>query len=352
VVIEDNDIHDCALEGIALYGPPEEPTVTADCTVRNNRLQRNEMVGINVNGRNHLIEGNEVWGTVQCHPALMAVEDHAADNPDGLGCPHYPAVGGLDADGMRFFGRGHVFRRNHIHDIAFGPSGVDPAIADYNDDPHIDCFQTWTGTFNETAQDIVFDGNLCENLQSQAERENGHGFMLAGGTNNLLLMNNIIRAYGGINTGGEGGAHHLFVHNNLWINDLSFDLFYPGAIGLESVPYAVVRNNIFYNQPYHTIVAVGDTTGQEIDHNLAFNADGSPADCFRVGDYVCRDPVPDGDLWDRDPVFVDPATGDFHLQSASPAIDAGVTVSAVVGDRDGQPRPAGAGYDIGPYEMQ
>jgi hypothetical protein len=50
------------------------------------------------------------------------------------------------------------------------------------------------------------------------------------------------------------------------------------------------------------------------------------------------------------PRFVNPTSGDFHLQSSSPAINAGVTLSDVTIDFDGISRPQGAGYDIGVYE--
>ncbi|MEZ4626541.1 MAG: choice-of-anchor Q domain-containing protein, partial [Thermomicrobiales bacterium] len=57
----------------------------------------------------------------------------------------------------------------------------------------------------------------------------------------------------------------------------------------------------------------------------------------------------------QNPLWVNPGAGDFHLQSGSPAIDAGVT-GPVFDDWDGTTRPVngdganGAEYDIGPYE--
>jgi len=43
--------------------------------------------------------------------------------------------------------------------------------------------------------------------------------------------------------------------------------------------------------------------------------------------------------------------GEYHLQSSSPAIDAGTDASAITNvDRDNNPRPAGNGWDIGCYE--
>ncbi|MCP4363093.1 MAG: PKD domain-containing protein, partial [Chloroflexi bacterium] len=49
------------------------------------------------------------------------------------------------------------------------------------------------------------------------------------------------------------------------------------------------------------------------------------------------------------PDFVDPAVGDYHLGPNSAAIDAGVD-TGVATDFDGDPRPIGAGYDIGADE--
>ncbi|MGA1875712.1 MAG: MopE-related protein [bacterium] len=54
---------------------------------------------------------------------------------------------------------------------------------------------------------------------------------------------------------------------------------------------------------------------------------------------------------DRDPLFVDPNLGNFHLQTISPCLEAGTGNQAPITDRDGVPRPLGAGYDLGAYEF-
>jgi hypothetical protein len=62
------------------------------------------------------------------------------------------------------------------------------------------------------------------------------------------------------------------------------------------------------------------------------------------------------------PSFVNAAAGDFHLQSGSAAIDAGIVSAAFSGfqsvygvsiavDRDGRARPFGTAFDIGAYEF-
>jgi len=51
-----------------------------------------------------------------------------------------------------------------------------------------------------------------------------------------------------------------------------------------------------------------------------------------------------------DPAFGDPEGGDYHIGPGSAAIDAGVD-AGVTTDIDGDPRPVGAGYDIGADEF-
>ncbi|MFH1771784.1 MAG: fibronectin type III domain-containing protein [Candidatus Omnitrophota bacterium] len=47
---------------------------------------------------------------------------------------------------------------------------------------------------------------------------------------------------------------------------------------------------------------------------------------------------------------VDVNSNDYHLAANSLAIDAGINLSEVTDDKDGNPRPYGLGYDIGSYE--
>ena len=54
---------------------------------------------------------------------------------------------------------------------------------------------------------------------------------------------------------------------------------------------------------------------------------------------------------DADPKFVDAANEDYHLQQGSPCIDTGTPSGAPATDLEGNPRPQGAGYDMGAYEF-
>jgi hypothetical protein len=207
--------------------------------------------------------------------------------------------------------------------------------------PHIDCFQTWADSSSEVGSNIIFEQNYCKNLNMTAE-----GWMLGGGTNNLTIRNNIVWAYRGVNT-GDTGENHLYFYNNTWINDPLVKFDASAALILYDVPYSVIENNIFYNQSNLTVAAIGNVTGDVIDYNLAFNDSGN-APCIKTVTYSCMTPAPVHSKWNVNPLFV--GASDFHLQSNSPAIDAGITIP-ITNDFDGNARPQGSSFDIGAYEF-
>jgi hypothetical protein len=57
-----------------------------------------------------------------------------------------------------------------------------------------------------------------------------------------------------------------------------------------------------------------------------------------------------GNIDNTDAKLVAPTTFDFHLQSGSPAINQGLTLSQVKTDIEATPRPQGGAFDIGAYE--
>ena len=92
----------------------------------------------------------------------------------------------------------------------------------------------------------------------------------------------------------------------------------------------------------HSSVAIspGNLTGT-VANNLTYGASlgtGSTAGLVLVGNLT------------GDPQFMGPGSYNFRLQSGSPAIDRGLSLSLVLNDLLGVLRPHGLGYDIGAYE--
>jgi hypothetical protein len=315
-VIEDNYVTYATRGGIQIYARPGEWATRTNCVVRNNRLYRNSQWGIEFHGRNHVIEGNEIWRTIQYHPGWA--------NPPSW----------ADADGMRFFGSGHTVRGNYTHDIRYADSE--------NVNPHIDCFQTWADSWHEAATNIVFERNLCRVLESQAANENAWAFMLAGASD-LTIRNNILETFGHVNAYAAGNSRLVIVGNTL-TSDLSFPASrYPSGINLNNAPYCTIRNNVFYNLVGPAVLLMGNSsTGLQRSDNLAYRTDGQTP----------PGTPGEGDLWGVNPQFVDPGANNYHLQPGSPAVDSGYAVGGQCNrDFDGFSRPQRGGYDMGAHEL-
>lgn len=325
-VIENNYIYYSSDGGILLRTSSGDLMRTADCVVKNNRLERNAQFGIDVRGRNHLIEGNEIWDTIQHHPNRV------------------PSPTWADADGIHFHGSGHTFKNNYIHDIKY--DGVSVINA------HIDCFQTFDSLpYQEKATNIIFEKNRCILPYYKEASAATNGFMLRAASY-LTIRNNIIYTYSGLNTGG-GGNNYLTILNNTWIGIVTPTFLSKCHVGLDCWPTGItfenssnniVKNNIFYNKLYKAIELKGTSANLEEDYNLVYQSDGA------VPNGRLNLPNSQHDLWGIDPYFINTAIDDYHLKNNSFAINSGLNLENVKDDYEGNSRPQGLGYDIGAYE--
>jgi hypothetical protein len=210
----------------------------------------------------------------------------------------------------------------------------------------ITIYPGWTGNATGVSSDgVVANVEYCiiENCASS-----GYGGAISG--INGTIQNNIIR-----NCYSPGGAIYCLsaktICNNIFYNNTDGAIYGSGNI----------YNNTIYNSGW-----VG-SLGGGVFNNIFWISAGSfdytgpdPRNC------VIRGYTGSGkNIITADPKFVDPANGDFHLQSTSPCIDAGLTTSTTStttpkADISGVQRglkavgaPArgdGSGMDIGAYE--
>jgi hypothetical protein len=309
--IKNNYLHDITRVGILIYDQDTDSLSTSECVVRNNRIERAGLAGIEVYGRNNLIEINDISHILQYPPKWT--------NPPSW----------ADADGIHFFGSGHIIRKNSIHDILMSDAE--------NINPHIDCFQTFGPAYN-----ITFEQNYCDN-----PNDNMQGFMVEemnAPVRNITVRNNIIKAFRVLNF---WGCEYTVVTNNTFTSELTYSGTSGYGIELHNCPNSKVQNNIFYDvgrhaYPYLYVDSVSQT-GLQVGYNCHYMSDGRPPSS---SSFLPR-PT---DLWMVDPNFVEISSNNFSLQANSPLIDAGINLPEVTNDFDDTQRPMGSGYDIGAFE--
>jgi hypothetical protein len=182
-------------------------------------------------------------------------------------------------------------------------------------------------------------------------------------TNDLFRQNLIYTStwwgwgYGGIVNWNAGKVL-------IWGNTISAAGAYGnGAIsfwnGVGTTSQSSLRGNIIYVADGIPVCAADYASFAEDDHNLLFNgrnnnvyATGSACDTSPHSLQTHQTSYSKGTgSVQGDPLFVSRTTGDFHLQSTSPALDKGVDLGLTT-DLGGNARLVGAGYDIGAYERQ
>jgi hypothetical protein len=301
--IINNYIHDVALIGIYVHEPSTTSVTTGYCTIKGNQIVRATLNGISIEGSNLTIESNDISGTLK--------NDQT------------------DADGITFFGSGHMFVGNRIHDIYL----KDPTNATC----HIDCFQTWG-----PAHDITFDKNSCENLNDGMQ-----GFMIEVKNNNpvynIIVKNNIINAFRIMNI---WDSPQISILNNTFISSLNYTKESAYGVELHNSPSSKILNNIFIDigkHSYNYIYAEDSSKSSlSIGTNCIFMTDGM----LPLG------PSYTNDLWQIDPKLRNIVGGDFHPVLGSPIIDKGISLSEIDSDFYGTSRPQYNGIDIGAIEFK
>ncbi|HEX8926484.1 MAG TPA: choice-of-anchor D domain-containing protein [Terriglobales bacterium] len=139
--------------------------------------------------------------------------------------------------------------------------------------------------------------------------------------------------YAAIRVGGSSSTP-VQIFNNTISDAGSFGGGSAGALRAQAP--VKLTNNILYIASGEWYVSIDSTLSAVGGSNNLFYGNGMAPDMFSNSLSV-------------DPLFVSASNGNFHLQSGSPAIDAGTTVQ-LASDFDGVLRPQGTAYDLGAYE--
>lgn len=176
--------------------------------------------------------------------------------------------------------------------------------------------------FDTTTHDANFDQNniIRNNLvhDNNTAGSGSGGIVIATGDNNQVYNNVVWNNTGGTNGGIQigFGANASKIWNNTCYNNSDYGIHIQSTATNTTAQNNILRSNV-------TGDLIDNGTGSTVDHNTTNNTD---------------------------PKFVNAGT-DFHLQSTSPAIDAGITIAQVTTDKDGVTRPQGTAYDQGAYEF-
>ena len=163
-------------------------------------------------------------------------------------------------------------------------------------------------------------------------------------------------------------VNNVFYDNSIWYTTKPYrGKDGQGAIILNAGDNVLIYNNIFYNNN-GACVRIGSGRGNKIYNNTCHDDINGAAfidnSVYAHNNFIRNNiawslanennnvVTAESNLWtsNTNPRFVNPAAFDFHVQTGSPAIDAGLTLPDVPCDFDGNGRPAGSAYDIGAYE--
>ena len=229
------------------------------------------------------------------------------------------------------------------------------------------------------------DGNVIRGniINANGGSVSGYGLHLYDETghtmSNMTVENNFVRGSllrSGVQltVGGKSQIKGVMIRNNVVVENAfqAIGMYYGNRATVQNVK---IYNNTFSGNGLQNLAIFGGS-GISIQNNIMGPLDRSRCsrDCgwFKRA-HVDKGPgaemvtldtnlygssserninITDAHPLYGDPKFVNPGSYDYSLKADSPAIDAGLSLSDVVRDKNGVPRPQGKAYDIGAYEFR
>ena len=195
--------------------------------------------------------------------------------------------------------------------------------------------QIYSGSGQKPSSNIIESNKIYGNARSGR----GTGIGIFSGTGNAAI-NNII--WGHNKTGIEVGygAVGSKVYNNVVYQEVY-------GMYLDNNSGALIFNNILSSSLSYGLVIKSKSTNAQIKNNLVYGS-GTGRDILNQAAATILSKNLEGNIYN--PKFQNPSSLNFHLQSGSPAINAGLNLSEVAKDFDNISRPQGSSHDIGAYE--
>lgn len=320
------DAHGIAVFGTSSDHPIEEVEIV-DNELANLTLGSSEALVVNGNVKDFLIAGNRVHDTTNIAIDVIGFEGTASD----------PAVDQA---------RDGVVRGNTVWNVdSFG----NPA---YGDSRSAD------GIYVDGGRDVLIEGNVIHDVNIGIELASEHA---GRSTRNVTVRNNLVydATTIGVAIGGydrrRGSTEDCVIVNNTIVNTNGVELLVQ-----FDTRDNLIANNLIVAGPRHVFVEnpYPENVGNELDHNLYYSVDGSPAGTWQWKGVE----YDDFDAWSErsgndgasvfaDPAFADPSAHDFTLLGDSPAVDAGAFLAASgATDLGGDPRAQAGGIDLGAFE--
>jgi parallel beta-helix repeat protein len=325
----------------------------------------------------------------------VTINQRNAITPDGINLEgaDYITIDGFNVVGMQRTGirsvtnQGVIIRNNHLdqngywgiltgfsddiliennvasrsvqqHGIYVGNSGDNPIIRNNVIWGNAGCGIHMNGDLSQGGDGII-SGALVEGNVIYDNGTAGGSGINCDGVQNSVIRNNIIynEHSSGISLyqidGGDSSKNNLVVNNTVLVAS-------DGRWGLnvsDGSTGNTVRNNIFYS--YHSYrgslsVSSDSLAGFTSDYNVVmdrFTTDGGDSVLTLANWRSATGQDMHSFVATADQLFMNAASGDLHLSSLSPAIDAGTSQFAPAVDFEGTARPSGNGYDIGADEF-
>jgi hypothetical protein len=247
--------------------------------------------------------------------------------------------------GLRVTGSHTTVQQNRVHDL-----NRNSAIRDCDNSGGAGILVSSQNAGSDTA---LVDSNLVDNIGGQAPGfaahtcHYTHNFYLS--MSSLTVTNNIsLRAESqGYSFGGHPGqtVSNTVVVNNAAINNGFTGFYLSSDSGTDVVHNNIVDQRTCCIDGFESIYTAATTI---MSNNLVYMPNGG-----RPYNNCARGCTVSNSL-SGNPLFVNytgDATGDYHLQASAPAISSGISNRAPNHDNDGNSRPQGSSWDIGPYEF-